>query len=480
MAVIDTGGSTSGKADVDLEYNLKVALPVGAPGALPQTAGFAALLLERDAGAYSGDRALAAASVSARNRLTVGQPTRLLREVFSSTAINSALWDTTVTTFAVAVAGGFVTLNSGAVTTANAVARLLSRQSFPAPLDGGLEAVAVGMLSQVPQSNNVVEIGFSISTGTAAPTDGAFFRYDAGASLKAVINNNGSEITSPIITGYSSPNVRYAWRIETTQDDVHFYINGTLVATILSPTGTGKPFLAESLPFQVREYNSASPPALAQQIKIAAVYVGWQDTGGQDVPGHHLQTFMGRVGAQGQTGMTMGTTANFANSANPTAAVPTNTTAALGTGLGGQFWETDTLAVTTDGIICSFANPAGTNANSGKTLMVTGITIDSFVQTALTGGGYNAVWSLAFGHTGVALNTAEAAATKAPRRVALGANSVAAGAVALTQLARISQTFENPIPVLPGEFIAAVKKKVGTAPSAGVIAHIISIDSYWI
>lgn len=99
---------------------------------------------------------------------------------------------------------------------------------------------------------------------------------------------------------------------------------------------------------------------------------------------------------QGLSGGTMGSLANYANSANPTAAVPTNTTAALGTGLGGQYWETDTLAVNTDGIIMSYQVPAASANYSGKCLSIRGVKIDTFVQTALTGGGYNEIWAIAF------------------------------------------------------------------------------------
>ena len=176
----------------------------------------------------------------------------------------------------------------------------------------------------------------------------------------------------------------------------------------------------------------------------------------------------------------MGSLANFANSANPTAAVPTNTTAALGTGLGGQFWETDTLAVTTDGVICSYQVPAGSIASPGRRLVIKGVKVESFVQTALTGGGYVGVWSLAFGHTAVSLATTEAATTKAPRRVPLGNQAVAAAATATTALPTVYVDFTRPIVVNPGEFVAVVKKKVGTAPSAGVIAHTITFDAGWI
>jgi hypothetical protein len=195
------------------------------------------------------------------------------------------------------------------------------------------------------------------------------------------------------------------------------------------------------------------------------------------IGGYNFGDSMGTVGNrkygsyQGLSGGTMGSLASYANSANPTAAVPTNTTSTVLTALGGQGWETDTLAVTTDGIIMSYQNPAATVNVQGRRLRLSGIKIDSFVQTALTGGGYNAQLSLCFGHTAVSLATAEAAAAKAPRRIALGSYSVASGAVALTQFPTIEVDLRGAeIYINPGEFIAVAKKKIGTAPSAGVIS----------
>ena len=52
---------------------------------------------------------------------------------------------------------------------------------------------------------------------------------------------------------------------------------------------------------------------------------------------------------QGQTGQTLGSTALYTNNlAAGAGAVMTNTTAALGSGLGGQFSALPTLAVGTD------------------------------------------------------------------------------------------------------------------------------------
>lgn len=134
-------------------------------------------------------------------------------------------------------------------------------------------------------------------------------------------------------------------------------------------------------------------------------------------------------------------------------------------------------AAGTDGIICSYQNPAATATLTGRRIAIYGVKIESYVQTALTTGGYNAQFILAFGHTAVSLATTETATTKAPRRIPLGVQSVAAGAAALTQLATVSARFDGgPVIVNPGEFIAVAKKKVGTVPGAGVIAHMITFD----
>lgn len=140
-----------------------------------------------------------------------------------------------------------------------------------------------------------------------------------------------------------------------------------------------------------------------------------------------------------------------------------------------QCWETDTLAVTTDGIIDSYAVPAASVGVAGRRLVIRGVKISSFVQTALTGGGYVAQYSLAFGHTTVSLATAEAATTKAARRVPLGLQAVAAAAAAGVVLQTVEMDFgDASIFVNPSEFVAVVKKKIGTAPSAGVIGHIVT------
>lgn len=77
----------------------------------------------------------------------------------------------------------------------------------------------------------------------------------------------------------------------------------------------------------------------------------------------HVMAGAGGMSYQGQTGQTLGSTALYTNSlAAGAGAVMTNTTAALGSGLGGQFSALPTLAVGTDGIVSSYQVPVGTSA----------------------------------------------------------------------------------------------------------------------
>lgn len=449
----------------------------------PAISGYNTVIFEQDAGTVIGTPVQKQGDISANYRQRVGIDTLMFNDQFNGTALNTAIWNLNLTTFTSAVSGGFISLNSGNVTTANAAARLQTYRGFPAygsyPLQLEVEAIYAAVGPNIP--NTVTEIGFGFATGVAAPTDGAFFRWNAAGEFRCVICYNGVESQTSAFDPSVTPteNVRHHYVVVVGNDYVEFWIDNVLYINKPIPVGNGMALLNQNTPVLIRHYNTASVPASAVQIKVANVGISLGDMN-TTKPWPHLQAGMGGHSSQGQTGMTMGTTALFANSANPTAAVPTNTTAALGSGLGGMFWETDTLAVTTDGIISSFQVPAPAANSPSKTLYVTRITISSFVQTALTGGPYVAVWSVAYGHTNVSLATAEANTTKAPRRMPIGIQPVGAAAAVNTQVGTpIYLNFDSPLVVQPGEFIALVKKKVGTAPSAGVIAHVISIGGYW-
>lgn len=474
MAVLENGNDTAGLANVDANFNLKVNTPTTV-----EDSGFVSMASENDDGSGIGTRYLLSPETDADYRLRVQTDTFLEDETFNYTAQNTGkhqYHNTTMTN--VWGTGGLVT-NGTSITTTTTGTRLRTYANFPFFSSGITQYIQFeSSFSNQPVANTIIDTGIFLDSATNpyTPTDGVYFRLTS-AGLFGVINHNGSEISTAVLSFSYTNNKVYGFLIEVSNSKVNFWINNVLYGTIETPVAQAQPFMAAALPFAMRHVITGGAAGGVIQYTLRGYGISYGGGGIRKTIGELKNGIYGSY--QGLSGGTMGTLANFANSANPTAVVPTNTTAALGTGLGGQFWETDTLAVTTDGVICSYQVPAGTVSVQGKRLKVNGVKIESFVQSALTGGGYNAVWSLAFGHTAVSLATAEAATAKAPRRIALGTQSVASAAAALTQLQTINYSFQNPIYVNPAEFIAVVKKKVGTAPSAGVIAHYITFDYAW-
>ena len=442
-------------------------------------AGAVVMFTENDDGTYTGTRAVRSPETDKDFRLRVGQDSLLAFETFTHAAQNTARYRYGNTTMTATWSASGVTLNGSSITTTATGAALRTRAEFPVYTAGVTYAEQLVGFSAQPTANVIVEFGLGISpdAGATVPTDGAFFRLTS-SGLQCVVTFNASETTVSAPVGFSYANnqiIKFA--VAASARSVDFWADDVRIATIPVPVSGGLINSAPTLPCFIMQRHPGVAGAVLQ-TKLFGLMVS---LGGliNNIDFDDLNaTLWGAY--EGTTGNTMGSLANFANSANPTAAVPTNTTAALGTGLGGQFWETDTLAVTTDGVICSYQVPAGSIANPGRRLVIKGVKVESFVQTALTGGGYVGVWSLAFGHTAVSLATTEAATTKAPRRVPLGNQAVAAAATATTALPTVYVDFTRPIVVNPGEFVAVVKKKVGTAPSAGVIAHTITFDAGWI
>jgi hypothetical protein len=476
MAGFRIEGNTSGNvAEVDTANQVKVNL-----NTTEATAGFATLTSEVDDGTATGARYMKALEVTEDYRLRVGTDTLLFNDQFPAAAINTTIWSQQTTTMTIVVGGGLLTLNSGSSVATTVNARVQSYQHFPVI---GTFPLAVQMMAQfpfAPLANNVSEWGLGIATGTSAPTDGVFFRLNASGEFRGVINFNGTETQTETINfnTYVGVNTARKFVIILHEESAEFWIDDVLVADLATPAAQGALTSASNLPILLRTYNTGVT-ASAQQLKVGQINVTVMDAlSGKDWKDQLAG--MGKHSSQGQTGQTLGSLANYANSSNPTAAVPTNTTAALGSGLGGQFWETDTLAANTDGIICSYQNPAGTATAPGRNLYITRVRVQSYIQTALTGGGYVAQWSLAYGHTAVSLATTDGAGTKAPRRIPLGVQALTAGQAASTLCGDpVEGDLQVPIVVYPGEFIQTVKKKVGTAPSAGVVAHVISFGGYW-
>jgi hypothetical protein len=441
---------------------------------VPTQAGYVVTATLQDAGAVTGAPTVRSQSTSIDGRLSVGLDTPFITDLLNYTAQNTANWSDNLTTMAVSYAAGGLTLNSGASVASGAFAVHKSYATVPLFGAGSVHMEARLWLTQVPQVNNTVYIGMGLSGTTAAPTDGAYFAYSAAGVLNAVLNWNGTTAVSSALTA-PAVNTIHEVQINVADDNAEFWIDGVLQAILALPAGAGTPSLTGAAAMFVQNTNTGAV-ATAQQVKIFSLNVWLYDVA-YGRPWAHSMAAMGCMGYQGQSGGTMGSTALYANNANPTAAVPTNTTAALGSGLGGLFFSTNSLAVTTDGIISSYQNPVGSVTQTPRKLIITGVRIDSAVQATIVGPPLLS-WSLAFGHTAVSLATAEGATTKAPRRIALGIQFFSALTAGI-QSPPIVVTFQSPIVVNPGEFVQAVMKNIGTVGTSGTLAHAITFDSYW-
>ena len=487
MSIIIKSGASGDLASVDSNKNLLVNLPYDTVGNVAQggginATGFVALAGEADAGHATGTRQIRAVEVSRDYRLRIGTDCTMFNEYFPGTALNSSLWTAPVTTAAVSVAGNLLTLNSASSLASAAVARVTTYRSFPVYATFPLYATMFIQFSAVPVPNCVHEFGMFISTGTAAPTDGAFFRINAAGELRAVLNTAGTETQSDTIdfSAKVGVNTSQQFLIGVGTDLIDFWINNECVATIPSPAALGASVGSGQLPLSFRSYNSNTVTGTAQLMKISNVNITLGEMN-MSKAWSHVLCGGGGMGYQGQTGQTLGTTALYTNSLAPGAGVAlTNTTAAAGSGLGGQFSVLPTLAANTDGIVSSYQVPVGTVAAPGKTLYITGISIYADVTTVLAGGPVIYALSAAFGHTSVSLATTTSATAKAPVRKILGLQSFAANAAVGTIPTAIEKDFDRaPIVVQPGEFFQIVAKNIGTVTTTGVITFFIDIESYW-
>jgi hypothetical protein len=369
-------------ANVDATFNSQVNLPYGTPagvdvGGGTDVAGFSTMLSESDQGTVTGVRRTFAPEVTSDYRLRTGQDTTMFNEYFPGTVLNSSLWTAPVTTSTVTVTNGLLNLNAAASLASGAVARVSSYRSFPIYTSYSTAPSIQFQFSAIPVANMVHEWGFGISTGVAVPTEGIFLRINATGELRAVVVNNSTESQSAPLDfdALIGINTTRTLIIYGNTNEVVFWIDNICVATIPRQAAAGSVTQSQQLPITFRSYNNAVVAGTAQIMRIGAVNVSLADMN-QSKAWSHVMAGGGGMSYQGQTGQTLGTTALYTNSlAAGAGAVMTNTTAALGSGLGGQFSALPTLAVATDGIVSSYQVPLGTSAAPGKSLYITGCSI---------------------------------------------------------------------------------------------------------
>ena len=476
--ILDQSASGSGYAKVQNN-----SLQATGPQDVPDNAGFQALATEQNPAGVGVNRRVRALEADPDYRLRVGGDTLIFNEPFFGAALNSGIWSSNVTTMATAVAGNALTLNSASSAAANAVARVTSYSEFPSYDSFETYFAFEYVYSQAsPIVNTVFEAGAVFSTGTAAPTDGAFIRYTAAGVAEAVVCFNSGESSASITVPAGL--VRHRVVVSLYADQVEFWIDDVLVASLDTPNARGYPVSAGELPLSFRLYNSAVAPGTAVQVQIynPSVQLG----GIHDAyDASTVAATSGGMALQGQTGATLGSLPNWANSAAPATATLSNTTAGYGVGLlGGQFRFAAPLGAETDYILFAFQVPAGAANAMNKKLVITGCTIDTWNEVAAvatTGTVFQ--WGIAIGSTAASLATAEAATTKAARRQPLGVQSFAiadpvgkaAQRVGSASFGKGGELFAN-----PGEFVGIiVKAPVGTATATETFRGVVAFFGYW-
>jgi len=477
-------GALSGTgADVNASRQLKI-VPETDVATNPDNVGGVRFFGENDAGQITGVPALYSPEVDIDYRKRVSQDLMLDDENFNYTAQNTGKHSLTATTMAATFAAGQVTLNSASITTAATGIVLATYACFPNNGTNTLSADVELAFSAQPQANVFVEFGLGIPGAAAvAPTDGVFMRLNS-AGLIGIASNNGTEtpVVFPLAQGsgtWSYENdKKYQFIVYQGMTKAVFWVNDGTGAVMLGeiplPDGQGRMTMGQGLQFFVKQRITGGAAGGVLQTKIGAYCVR--------IGGSNLTSTFSTQGNriygsyQGASGGTMGSLATYVNSANPTAAAPSNTalTANLPGGLGGQGAVIAAVAAATDGIWSSYQVPALTVNIAGRRLVLRGVqlhlvNLGAAVATTAT----TIQFSLAFGHTAVSLATAEAATAKAPRRIPLGIATWPVGAA-------IGSTPTNgplnldlgdaPLFINPGEHLALVGKfLVGTATASQVI-----------
>ncbi len=425
--------------------------------------------------------------VSSHRRLAVGLATKLLDYQFNSTTHNTNILKCLFTTMTATQAVGALLLNANSTATTTTGVGLQTWRYINFPGNGVVQVEIEALFTAAPLANQLFIGGvFPLVSATAQPTDGAYFKYSS-AGLVGAINFNGTETAAAPFSWTPSYGTSYTLRMDIADSGVDFWADDTLLGTIMTPAANGTPMAFGALPVSMQFLNPGAVAGGTQmQVKICNLSVTQRDLATEKT-WEDQQASSGLGASQGSEGQAIGSTALYTNSLAAGAGVAmTNTTAALGVGLGGQFATQPTLAAGTDGILCSFLNPVGTVNIIPRTLFIRGVRIQTVVTTALAGGPVVYAYALAYGHTALSLATAESASfanntTKAPRRIPLGIESIAATAAVGTvgSANGIYMPFAVPIVVNPGEYVAVSAKNLGTVTSAGVVVALVTFNAFW-
>ena len=491
MAVIDGGSGTANRPNVSTTFDLQVVTPQN-----PANSGVVVVYSENDDGTHSGVPYRKSAEVSPDYRQRVGIDSELFSYNFNGLNQNTAVWSYTFATLTAAQPGaGTVNFSTVQGTTAAHGAFMRSHQYFSlantAPL--AVEFIAAQFTAAL-SSGEVWLMGLGLPTAAITrPTDGVWFRITS-AGVEGVIAFNGVETFATFVVPLPLASLTlatmYKFTLVVGEREVEFWWDDKHLGELSIPAANGVPWLSSSAPVFMQKYNTGAV-ANTNTVRVSRVGVGLLDIAANK-PWSHQRATMGLMGYQGQDGGTMGTTASLPNATAATTVTggALSQTVAIKTGLGGEAGIVAGVPGI-DGIVTAFQNPIPTINLTGRNLIITGVRIDAVnIGAAVATTASVLQWSLAFGATipaGTIPSLAQAesasfttATAKAWRRVALGVHSWVVGAAIGAPAEAIRETFDSPIVIHPGQWVASVAKFiVGTATASQVIWCTVKFDVHY-
>ena len=485
MAIIDGGSNTAGKANVDAGYNLKVTLPTD-----HDYIGGAKFFCENDDGTALGTPYLKSPEVSQDYRLRVGLDTILFTDTFNATAQNTGNWKHAFTTMTMTQSAGFLNINAaGTSTVANNFAYLQSWRHFPLLGTAPLSVEFTGQITALPTANEIFQAGLGVATGAAEPVDGVWFELTSNALNGCIRYNSGVTQKIALMSDVSSfplnTNSKYVMVVG--EREIDFWIDDVLYGRLDMPIGQGQPFMTSALPVFMQKYNSGTVGSSPNMIvKIGDISVTLMDMNANMTWANQMASSgLGLQTLNGGTFTSGAQQVQWANTALPTAAAATNTTAALGAFLGGIFLMNAPATGATDLIVAAYQNPAGGVNQTPRTMKIRGIKIDCVnMGAAVATTATTFAVALGWGSTALTLLTTESASfanntTKIRRIQPMGVISFPVGTAIGSAASSLQFDFEAPIVINPGEFVHIIAKPlIGTATASQVIHWIVSPNLY--
>lgn len=473
-------GNTSGNvAEVNASNQVKV-VPETNVSANPGNVGAVRFFSENDPGVVTGTATLKSPETSLDWRLRVGNDSVWDDENFNYVAQNFTKHKYTSNTLTMTWASGFLNTNGGSVTTTGTGCQIQTYRHFPIQGQGGLYCETSFALTNNPVTNWTLDVGMftPAAASTTLPTDGVYFRVNS-TGVFGVINNNGTESTTAVFSTFSPEiNQVYNYCLSITDTQVDFWIDDVLYGTIVKPVSTGSIVYAGSLPWAVRHHHTGATSAVIQ-AKIANYAIATQDIDNNRMWATN-KAGQGLTSLVNPSGGAAGITSNNANSAAPATATLSNTTAGYAT-LGGQFLFAATAGAETDYALFAFLNTVPTTGITGRNLIIRGVWIDLWnqvVAVATTPTVFQ--WSLAVGSTAVSLATTDGAATRLPKRINLGCQSLIVGSVVGAPVERIDCNLDAPVVVEPGTYCHIIlKMPIGTATATETFRGVVGVNAYW-